>query len=141
MGNSSALKSHPSASQVCAEAAPRSIGADGAADGLVDAGDADGKLLAGDIVGPAVVSRRSSVVASASMVRSTHSMNMWQNPVPESTSAMHSSWDRQAAMHSVSECPPPESLKTGARDSRLFLLHRSSVSSRSKNSCPVTCPA
>jgi hypothetical protein len=80
-------------------------GVDGAEDGAGVGTEVVGAAL-GRLVG-SLVMIRSSVVASASTVRSTHSMNMWQNPVPDSTIAMHSSCARQASTHTVREWPPP----------------------------------
>jgi len=80
-------------------------GVDGTEDGAGVGVEVVGAIL-GTLVGSTVMIRR-SVIASASTVRSTHSINMWQNPVLDSTIAIHSSWDRQASTHAVSKWPPP----------------------------------
>ena len=65
MGNAAALKSQPSVSHVCTEAAPKSI-----AVGTEVVGAALGRLVGSSVM------IRSNVVASASTIRSTHSINM-----------------------------------------------------------------
>ena len=81
-----------------------------------------------------VVTRRSSVVTPIAMCRASQLVNIWQNPVELSTSALHSSCIKHAWTHSLIVRPPPCSLNTGARPQNL--LHRSPVPSVSKREYP-----
>ena len=98
----------------------------------VSVGDAVGALLGLELVGGDA--RRNSVVTPITTCRASQLVNMWQNPVELSTSALHSYCNKQASTHSVIVRFPPCSLNTGARP--LNLLHRSPGPSISKRLYP-----